>query len=154
MRGSLRVFVLLIVLTGIAHGWLGSASRSCVKIYRWSSGCLAASEGHGALNTVPKRNLAFRSLGSIFSTDIKQPSSPSNIANKHIDVPLNEGCMGLGRGVLSRRSAFLLSLPLIFGAASSASANTHTTNNTHTGIDKAWDTDTDTVTDTDTDKDS
>jgi hypothetical protein len=118
---ALEVSFLLIALTGNAYGWLGSATHSCVNMYRRSS--RAATKGHSVLiNTEPKRNTAFSPIA-----DSIQSPSPRNMAQKPSVGPLDENFMFFGRDMLSRRSAFFLSLPLIFGAAASASADVQLT---------------------------
>jgi hypothetical protein len=112
------VIVLMVASTGIAHGWAGSASYSYVNMYRWS--CRTAFEAQSAPNIVP-------SIFSAVSMRSSRPPSPSNMANKKCTGAVNDENLCLGRDVLSRRSAIFLSLPLIFAAAASASADVQLT---------------------------
>ena len=132
MKLLLVVFLVVAWTSGIAHGWACSASHYCANIQRWSR--RAVIEDHRMLITFQKRTLAFHWPtwpSSIFSAGSMQSPSPSKglirMTDKAIHGPINEDCLGLGRDVLSRRSSIFLSLPIILGAAASASADVQLT---------------------------
>jgi hypothetical protein len=120
-QDSMKVVLLILAWTGTVNGWVGSASFSCTNLHFWSFRSGMEGQSVTARNTVSKRSLV---LTSICRAELVQTS---NMANRPIVGQSNVDCMKLGLSVLSRRSCFLLSLPLIFGAASSASADVQLT---------------------------